>query len=311
MKTLYAEGKSRWIVYAVATLLLVSLPFFTGAYLLSVAGTILIYLALALSWDMLLRSGQISFGIAGFFGIGGYATVLIFLNGGLNPLAGILAGGIVAGAFALIIGAAMLQLRGMYFAIVTLALAEIFRVIIRNLPDLTGGPEGLVLPTAIFSGDSTRTFWLILAVALIAVIASEIFQKSRIFFALTAIRNDEILARSSGIDVFKYLVIVFTVTSIIQGIAGGAYAQIHGFVSPEGSFSLDFALLPMAMALFGGMHTTWGPILGAVLLGVASEFLKLYIPYGHLLVYGVIIVIAILLFPKGIVGTISQKLRAR
>jgi branched-chain amino acid transport system permease protein len=311
MKKLYAEGKSRWIIYAVATLLLVSLPFFTGAYLLSVAGTILIYLALALSWDMLLRSGQISFGIAGFFGIGGYATVLIFLNAGLNPLASILTGGIVAGAFALIIGSAMLQLRGMYFAIVTLALAEIFRVIIRNLPDLTGGPEGLVLPTAIFSGDSTRTFWLILAVALISVISSEIFQKSRIFFALTAIRNDEILARSSGIDVFKYLVIVFTVTSIIQGIAGGAYAQIHGFVSPEGSFSLDFALLPMAMALFGGMHTTWGPILGAVLLGVASEFLKLYIPYGHLLVYGVIIVIAILLFPKGIVGTISQKLRAR
>ena len=311
MKKLDAEGKSRWIVYAVATVLLVSLPFFTGAYLLSVAGTILIYLALALSWDMLLRSGQISFGIAGFFGIGGYATVLIFLNAGLNPLASILAGGLVAGAFALIIGAAMLQLRGMYFAIVTLALAEIFRVIIRNLPDLTGGPEGLVLPTAIFSGDSTRTFWLILAVALIAVIASEIFQKSRIFFALTAIRNDEILARSSGIDVFKYLVIVFTVTSIIQGISGGAYAQIHGFVSPEGSFSLDFALLPMAMALFGGMHTTWGPILGAVLLGIASEFLKLYIPYGHLLVYGLIIVIAILLFPKGIVGTISQKMRAR
>jgi branched-chain amino acid transport system permease protein len=308
---LKVHKKNRWILYAVVTALLITLPFYTGAYLLSVAGTILIYLALALSWDMLLRSGQISFGIAGFFGIGGYAAVLIFLNAGLNPLASILAGGLVAGVFALIIGAAVLQLRGMYFAIVTLALSEIFRVIIRNLPDQTGGPEGLVLPAAIFSGDSTRTFWLILSVTLTAVIASELFQKSRIFFALTSIRNDEILARSSGIDVFKYLVIVFAVTSVIQGIAGGAYAQIHGFVSPEGSFSLDFALLPMAMALFGGMHTTWGPVLGAVLLGIASEFLKLYIPYGHLLVYGVIIVIAILLFPKGIVGTISQKWQAR
>jgi len=311
MKKPDVPGKSRWIIYTVATALLVSLPFYAGAYLLSVTGTILIYLALALSWDMLLRSGQLSFGIAGFFGIGGYGTAIIFMTAGLNPLASILAGGLVAGIFALFIGAAVLQLRGMYFAIVTLALAEIFRVIIRNLPDLTGGPEGIVLPTAIFAGDSTRTFWLILAVALTAVIASEVFQKSRIFFALTSIRNDEILARSSGINVFKYLLFVFTVTSMIQGIAGGAYAQIHGFVSPEGSFSLDFALLPMAMALFGGMHTTWGPILGAVLLGIASELLKLYIPYGHLLVYGAIIVIAIILFPRGIVGTVSQKIRAR
>jgi len=305
------KTRNRWILYAFVTALLVTLPYYTGTYLLSVAGTILIYLALALSWDMLLRSGQLSFGIAGFFGIGGYAAVLIFTNAGLNPLISILAGGAVAGVFALIIGTAVLQLRGMYFAIVTLALAEIFRVIIRNLPDLTGGPEGLVLPAAIFSGDSTSTFWLILAVAVTALIASEIFQKSRVFFALTSIRNDEVLARSSGINVFKYLVIVFAVTSAIQGIAGGAYAHVHGFVSPEGSFSLDFALLPMAMALFGGMHTTWGPVLGAVLLGIAAEFLKLQIPYGHLLVYGVIIVIAIILFPKGIVGTISQKLQAR
>lgn len=303
--------KKNLVIPALITVLLALLPFYAGAYLLSVAGTILIYLALALSWDMLLRSGQLSFGIAGFFGIGGYATALVALNTGVNPLIGILAGGVVAGVFALIIGTGVLQLRGMYFAIVTLALAEIFRVIIRNLPDLTGGPEGLVLQAAIFAGDSAKTFWLILAVALVAVVASELFQRSRVFFALTSIRNDEALSRSSGIDVFKYLVFVFAVTSVIQGIAGGAYAQIHGFVSPEGSFSLDFALLPMAMALFGGMHTTWGPVLGAIVLGIASEFLKLQIPYGHLLVYGIIIVMAIILFPKGIVGTIVQKLRKR
>jgi branched-chain amino acid transport system permease protein len=303
--------KKNLVIPALITVLLALLPFYAGAYLLSVAGTILIYLALALSWDMLLRSGQLSFGIAGFFGIGGYATALVALNTGVNPLIGILAGGVVAGVFALIIGTGVLQLRGMYFAIVTLALAEIFRVIIRNLPDLTGGPEGLVLQAAIFAGDSAKTFWLILAVALVAVVASELFQRSRVFFALTSIRNDEVLSRSSGIDVFKYLVFVFAVTSVIQGIAGGAYAQIHGFVSPEGSFSLDFALLPMAMALFGGMHTTWGPVLGAIVLGIASEFLKLQIPYGHLLVYGIIIVMAIILFPKGIVGTIVQKLRKR
>jgi branched-chain amino acid transport system permease protein len=298
---------SRYILYVVILAVLVAFPLFTGVYALNVMDIILIYLALALSWDMLLRSGQISFGMAGLFGVGGYAAALLHLNANLPPLVSIVAGGLVAGFLAWLIGMAVLQLRGMYFAIVTLALAEIFRVIIRNLPDLTGGPEGTILPAAIFAGNSTRTYWLVLGVAAVSVAASEVFRRTRIQFALTSIRNDEVVAKSSGIDVFKYLVFIFVVTSAIQGITGGAYAHIYGFVSPEGSFSVDFTLLPIAMALLGGMHSTWGPVVGAVVLGVISEFLKLKIPYGHLLIYGLIIVIAILFFPQGIVGTIGQR----
>jgi branched-chain amino acid transport system permease protein len=302
---------SRYLLYIAVLIILLILPLYTGVYLLNVIGIILIYLALALSWDMLLRSGQISFGMAGLFGVGGYAAVLIHLNAGVSPLLSIVLGGLAAGFLACLIGMAVLQLRGMYFAIVTLALAEIFRVIIRNLPDLTGGPEGTILPSAIFSGNSTKTYWLVLAVAVISVIGSEVFRRTRIHFALTSIRNDEIVAKSSGINVFKYLVFIFAVTSAVQGIIGGAYAHIYAFVSPEGSFSLNFTLLPIAMALLGGMHSTWGPVVGAVLLGAVSEFLKLKIPYGHLLVYGMIIVITILFFPQGIVGTLGQRLKKR
>jgi branched-chain amino acid transport system permease protein len=299
----------KYLLYIVLFILFLALPFCFGVYLLNVMDIILIYLALALSWDMLLRSGQISFGVAGLFGVGGYAAALLHLNVGVNPIFSILLGGLTAGILACLIGMAVLQLRGMYFAIVTLALAEIFRVIIRNLPELTGGPEGTILPSAIFAGNSTKTYWLVLAVAIITVIGSEIFRRTRIHFALTSIRNDEIVAKSSGVNVFKYLVLIFAVTSAAQGIIGGAYAHIYGFVSPEGSFSLNFTLLPIAMALLGGMHSTWGPVVGAVLLGVVSEFLKLKIPYGHLLVYGIIIVITILFFPQGIVGTIGQRLK--
>jgi branched-chain amino acid transport system permease protein len=270
---------------------------------------ILLYLALALSWDMLVRSGQISFGMAGLFGVGGYAAVLLNINTGVNPLFSIVLGGLVAGVLAWLVGLAVLQLRGMYFAIVTLALAEIFRVVVRNLPDFTGGPEGTILPSAIFSGNSTKTYWLALTLAVFSIIASEIFRRTRIHFALTSIRNDEMVADSSGINVFQYMVFIFVITSVIQGLTGGVYAHIFGFVSPEGSFSVDFTLLPIAMALLGGMHSTWGPVVGAVVLGVISEFLKLKIPYGHQLVYGLIIVLAILFFPKGIVGTIGQKLK--
>jgi branched-chain amino acid transport system permease protein len=301
--------RTRYFLYIAILIILLTLPLYTGVYLLNVMDIILIYTALALSWDMLLRSGQISFGVAGLFGVGGYAAVLLNLNTGMNPLICIVLGGIVAGILSWLIGIAVLQLRGMYFAIVTLALAEIFRVIIRNLPDLTGGPEGTILPSAIFAGDSTKTYWLAIGVAVVSVIASEIFVRTRIHFALTSIRDDEIVAKSSGIDVFKYLVLIFVITSAIQGMTGGAYAHIYGFVSPEGSFSVDFTLLPIAMALLGGVHSTWGPVVGAVVLGVVSEFLKLQIPYGHLLVYGVIIVITILFFPQGIVGTLGQKLK--
>ena len=300
---------SKYLLFLAVLMAFVALPFYTGVYLLNVMDIILIYLALALSWDMLLRSGQISFGMAGLFGVGGYAAGLLHLNTGMSPLISIVMGGLAAGLLAWLIGIAVLQLRGMYFAIVTLALAEIFRVIVRNLPDLTGGPEGTVLPSAIFAGNSTKTYWLVLVVALLSVIVSEIFRRTRVHFALTSIRNDEVVAKSSGIDVFKYLVFLFVVTSAIQGMTGGAYAHIYGFVSPEGSFSIDFTLLPIAMALLGGMHSTWGPVVGAVVLGVISEFLKLKIPYGHLLVYGLIIVIAILFFPQGIVGTLGQKLK--
>ena len=301
----------RYLLYIAVLIILLILPLYTGVYLLNVMDIILIYLALALSWDMLLRSGQISFGMAGLFGVGGYAAVLIHLNAGVSPLLSIVLGGLAAGFLACLIGMAVLQLRGMYFAIVTLALAEIFRVIIRNLPDLTGGPEGTILPSAIFAGNSTKTYWMVLAVAVISVIGSEVFRRTRVHFALTPIRNDEIVAKSSGINVFKYLVFIFAVTSAVQGLIGGAYAHIYGFVSPEGSFSLNFTLLPIAMALLGGMHSTWGPVVGAVLLGAVSEFLKLKIPYGHLLVYGMIIVITILFFPQGIVGTLGQRLKKR
>src|SRR5512135_3651357 len=172
--------KSRYILSIPILIIVLTLPLYTGVYLLNVMDIILIYLALALSWDMLLRSGQISFGMAGLFGVGGYAAALLHLNAGINPLFSIFLGGLAAGFLAWLIGMAVLQLRGMYFAIVTLALAEIFRVIVRNLPDQTGGPEGTILPSAVFAGNSAKTYWLVLTAAALSVAVSEVFRHTRI-----------------------------------------------------------------------------------------------------------------------------------
>ncbi|HOW57388.1 MAG TPA: branched-chain amino acid ABC transporter permease [Smithellaceae bacterium] len=299
----------KYMIFAVCVLVAISLPKFLGVYPLQMLNIIFIYMALAVSWDMLLRSGQMSLGVAGFCGIGGYTTVLCTINLGLNPLVSILIGALLAGLIALLVGYAVLHLRLLYFAIVTLAVTEIFRILVRNF-DITGGPEGIILPNAIFKGDAAGTYWLMLAIAVFTIILSWVFQKTRIHFALTSTANDEIVAASSGLNIFKYLVIVFVITSAIQGMVGGAYAQIYGFVTPESSFSVNFVLLPVTMVLLGGSNSTWGPVIGAVLLSVIAEALKLVIPYGHLLVYGIIMIVAILWLPGGIYG-IFKKIGAK
>ncbi len=295
----------RFLPYIVGAAVAATFPLMAGVYIQQVAITILIYMTLAITWDMLLRSGQLNFGNSGFFGIGSYAAVLLFLNSGMPAFPSILLGGLITGGVALLLGLAILRLRGLYFAIITLALAMVFPVIARNLPGLTGGAAGRMLPVVLFRGDAAQTYWLVLGFTVLVILFSELFERTRIRFALTAMRNDEKVAKSSGINVYMYLVFAFTLTSILQGVAGGLYAHIFGFVAPESTFSVTFLLLPLTMALLGGIYSTWGPVAGALILGVVAEYLKLQIPYGHLMVYGAMIVVVTLFAPRGVLRTLK------
>lgn len=302
--------KSSYIVAALAAVVLLAFPSFLGAYYLNVARSVMTYMALAISWDMLLRSGQISFGIAGLFGLGSYASALAVLRGGMDPLASIIFAAVFAGIMAFALGFVILRLRSMYFSITTLALMEIFRIVMHNLHDFSGGPEGVVLPAVIFNGDAPALYWLCLSGLIITIGVSWYFEKSKMHLALTAIRNDETSARSNGVDIFKYLLIAFVVTSTLQGMMGAIQVQSYGFTAPDTAFDANFTLLPLAMALLGGIHSTIGPMAGAILLGIASEWLKLQIPYGHLIVYGVIIILVILFMPQGLFGMARRMMRA-
>lgn len=290
--------------------LLLAAPLFMGPYAQSVARSVLMYLMLAISWNMLVSSGQLSFGIAGFFGLGGYASTLAIVYLGVPPLLSLVFAFILVGAAAWLLGLVALRLRGMYFAISTLALAEIFRVIIHNWHGFTGGPNGKLLPKLIFDGASVPTYLLMAVLAAGTIAFSMWFRRSKFHFAVTSIRDNETAAMSTGINIYKTLLMVFAVTSAVQGLVGASFANMYGFVTPESSFNMNYTLLPLAMTLLGGLYTTWGPVLGAVLLGIVGEYLKLYIPYGHLIVYGIIIVLVILFMPNGIVG-LSGKLLNR
>jgi len=282
------------------------LPVVTEAYFISVAITILTFMTLSISWDMMLRTGQLSFGTAGFFGLGGYTGIIAVADFGVDPLVGIILGGLLAGGVSLLLGMAILRLRGLYFAITTMALASVFMVVIRNLNKLTGGPSGKIVYTTLFNYDSVKVYWLMLGITVGTIVVSEVFQRTRVHFAIDSIRADETVAKSHGVNIYKYLIFVFVVTSIIQGVIGSTYALQYGFVYPESSFSAHYLLLPIAMALVGGIYSTIGPVLGAIILGLSSEYLKLIMPYGHLIIYGVIIVVVVLFLPNGVYGAIKD-----
>lgn len=285
-------------------------PFMAGAYPLSLARSVFTYMALAISWDMLFRSGQVSFGIAGFFGLGIYGSALAVMRFGISPWLSIPIAGLFAALVALIFGSVILRLRAIYFSITTLALAEIFRIVLHNGGAFTGGPEGIFIPK-IISVDGSVLYWLALSGVVVAVAASSWFERSKVRFALTAIRNNELSAKSSGIGIFKYLMIAFVVTSFVQGFNGAILFQSYGATSPDSAFDANYTLLPLAMALLGGVYSTVGPVIGAILLGVVAETLKLKIPYGHLVVYGIIIIIVILFMPNGLYGLWRKGAKAR
>ncbi len=293
-------------VLIVLLILALIFPMIAGPYPQSIMKTVFVYMALALAWDILLRSGQLSFGIAGFYGLGAYASVLAVTHLNLGGVSAVLFGGIFSALVALLLGLIILRLRAMYFAITTLALAEIFRVIIRNWKGFAGGPDGLILPSVVFDGAPVPSYLLVLGVVLIVIGASEFVEKGRFRFALTAIRNNEIVAKSRGVNVFTTLLKAFVLTSGLMGMAGAAFSQLYGFVTPENTFSADFTLLPLAMALLGGIYGTWGPVIGSLVLGIIAEYLKLFMPYGHLIVYGIIIILVILFMPRGFVGLIRD-----
>jgi ABC-type branched-chain amino acid transport system, permease component len=302
------KNRASLIVSAALLALAAALPLFkdiapaiAGPYPLSLARSIFTYMALAIAWDILFRSGQVSFGLAGFFGLGIYGSALAVLRLGVSPWLSIPLAALFAGAVALLFGTVILRLRAIYFSITTLALAEIFRIILHNGGSFTGGAEGLFVPNVI-STDNATLYWLALSGVVVAIAVSSWFERSKIRYALTAIRNNELQAKSSGVNIFGYLLVAFVASSFVAGFAGGILFQSYGSSGPDSAFDSNYTLLPLAMALLGGVHSTVGPVIGAVLLGLVAETLKLKIPYGHLVVYGLIIIVVILFMPNGLYG---------
>jgi branched-chain amino acid transport system permease protein len=278
-------------------------------FLLTIATQAAIWALLAASWDLLSGyTGQISFGHAGFFALGAYAAAAATKHADLSPWLGLLLGAAIAAAVGLLTGFPALRLRGHYLALVTLGLAEIIRLVATNWLALTGGPFGIHdfrsfpgLPEGALAHRQSM-YWLVVAIVTASVgVMYHVCERTTAGQAFRAIREDEVLAQTLGIDITRYKLLAFALSSGFAGLAGGLYAYYVQLVSPVVASAATTSLV-IGMVVFGGLGTLWGPVLGALLLYGLYEGLRFVGVVYNLVAVGFVIMVFVIFFPRGLAG---------
>jgi branched-chain amino acid transport system permease protein len=277
-----------------------------------------IFAVLALSLNLLLGyTGQLSLGHAAFFGIGAYASALLSVKLEWSPWLGMLAAVVLPGLAGWGIGRLALKLRGAYFVLLTISFAGVVSLVSVNWMDLTNGPLGIPgvpalavalpgLPELSFRGKGAF-YYLVLAAVVAAYVLCRRLVASRVGRALVALRENEALAESVGIDGTHYLVLAAMISAMMAGAAGGLYAHYTRFVSPE-VFLFTYTVTMVIMVVAGGKGTLAGPVLGAVLFTVLPEALRALASWQwQMLLYGVLLIAALFVMPRGIVPALAAR----
>jgi branched-chain amino acid transport system permease protein len=260
--------------------------------------------ALAESWNIIGGfTGYASFGNVAFFGIGAYTTGVLLTVPGWPFALALPAAGLVAMAFAALVGMPILRLKGHYFAIATLGVAETMREIVYNLK-ITGGGTGLTMP---ITKSALPFFYLMLGILLAATLVNWWLSASRFGYGLVAIREDEDAAMAMGINAALYKTAAFALSGAFAGLVGGVFAYWITFIDPEGVFKVITTIQMIIMAVFGGMGTVVGPLLGALVLASVSELLSTQLVSLAELFNGIIVILVVLFMPKGLADAIAKR----
>jgi len=290
------------IIFAAAAALWIA-PNFAGDYWLQIGFRTLIYLALAEGWNLMAGSaGLVSLGASCFVGLGAYIAfgVLNKLDAPL-PLA-LAAAGLGGGALAALVSPALFRLRGLYFTVGTLALAELLRLTMINVSAF-GGATGIFLKND--PPDLPILFRYALAVALLASLAMTFCARSRASVILRAVRDDEDAAAQMGVRPFRVKLAAFVLASAVAAMAGGVQAVKLGAIEPYGMFGLQWSIDVLTMAIIGGVGLRLGPLVGAVFVIALGEALADY-PEAHVAIAGVILIVLIRFAPRGVVGFVAN-----
>jgi len=291
----------------VAVALLGAVPWFGSDVLTQFGINVLLLTVLAQSWNIIGGfTGYPSFGNSVFYGLGSYGVAIAMVQWKLSFGVGLLFGVALAVAFAVLLGLPVLRLRGHYFAIATLALAQVMTAIVSNV-EIAGRNIGTVLPIL----KNNILFYELSLIVLAAVTLTVVWlTRSRFGFGLIAIRENEEAAAVMGINTTLYKVLAFTLSGAFTALAGGVHAYWITFLDPESAFDISLNVKMIIMTVFGGSGTVFGPLFGAFLLSGISEMLATKMTSVASLFFGLVIVVAVVLIPRGLVD-LTRRIRAQ
>ncbi|HEX6080322.1 MAG TPA: branched-chain amino acid ABC transporter permease [Methylomirabilota bacterium] len=297
---------------------LVALPPLLPKYALEVLISILFFGYLGACWNILGGyGGQFSFGHAAFFGLGAYTSTLLFLHWGVSPWLGMVAGGILAAAFGLFAGYLSFRygLRGPYFSLVTLAFAEMLRVVAVNWKAV-GSSLGLVVPNrgsapALFLfADKLPYYYVILAMVVASLCITRALERARMGYALAAIRENEDAAEAAGVDALSTKLRAMALSSFLTALGGTFYAQYFSYIDPSLTFGPAISIGGLLPAIVGGAGTVAGPLMGSFVLTPISEVTRALLrgrAGADIMLYGLVLILVISFLPNGLVGWIRAR----
>jgi branched-chain amino acid transport system permease protein len=311
----------RWSVFliiavAIGGALFATMRWFGNEYYFFAGYVVLQYVVLATAWNILGGyAGYVNFGSAAFFAAGAYSTIALYKIVPLPIPVLIIIAGLVSGLIGLATGYLTLRLRGVFFAIATLALAVVLQTLIINW-DFVGGSRGayILRPNEfpIFGSYIQYLFAMMLVLAIVAVSAARLIERSWLGYGLAAIRDDEFAAEASGVPTLRMKLIATTLSGAFMGMAGAPFPYIIGFVDPASTFNLAYAVNAIAMPMIGGTTTWVGPVIGAVLLGTIQQVATVTISSAvNLLIVGLVLVAFVIIAPNGIVGLFQNWFRRK
>jgi branched-chain amino acid transport system permease protein len=274
-------------------------------YGLEIGFQLLLLLVMAEAWNLLAGyTGLVSLGTAAFVGIGGYVLVGLMNTYGLGVPAALALAGLAGSAVALLVSRAVFRLRGLYFTIGTLALAEALRLFMVNCQALGGATGVFLIPDP---PSLRQLYWLAFAVFALTWVVIHACAESRLCVWLRAIRDDEQAAAQFGVRTLRIKCLAFAIASFLMALAGGLQALKMGAIEPYGMFSLQWTVNVLTVVIIGGQGRRLGPLLGAVVVVALGELLADY-PAAHLLLLGLFLIITIRFAPKGLVGLLERAL---
>jgi len=311
------RGRLAWLgLVAVAVLLplLVRNKFVHDVMILT-----LLWAGIAGAWNIAGGyAGQISLGHAAFFGLGAYTSSLLYVDLGLTPWAGMLAGALLAAVFAALLSAICLRLRGPFFILATLAFAEVARIVALNWRSLTRGSEGLEImfqdsPAHFMFKDKLPYTYLALLFAAGILALCRALEGSRLGYWLRATREEEDAAEAMGIDTFRVKVAGMILSAALTALGGSFFAQYFLFLEPGHVFSFEISVQLPLICVVGGVGTALGPFLGALLIVPASELLRAWLGGAasglYLSLYALLLITVVLFMPEGLVGRFAPRRR--